>query len=113
MKLRTTLLALGLLAFGSVAANAQSITLLGSLSNQNPGDITLAFTNAGASNDLLFDLGPANNFYTPATGAALGAGTGPLTGGTTYGVTAYSETDLNTEFAGNALSATTYWAVFG
>lgn len=115
MKLVKIVLPVGLLALASVAANAQSIPALPDLDSENPGDLVLGFSSSAVSKDLLFDVGPASDYYTAQTAATLGATgfTAPLTGGMTYTVVAYSPTDLATEFGSSASSSTTYWTVVG
>ncbi len=116
MKIDKIILSLGFAALASLAAHAQSISTIGALSNENDGDLVLGFSNAGATNDLLVDVGPASDYYTPATAlAATGSsGNGTLTPGTTYTVSAYNSADLSTALGGgNAVSSSTFWTVFG
>ncbi len=115
MNVAKLILPVGLLALASVAANAQSIPALSDLNSENPGDLILGFSNAGASKDLLVDVGPASDYYTAQTAVQLGATgfTAPLTGGTTYTVTAYNPTDLASVYGTNANSTSTFWSVVG
>ena len=125
MKFSKIIIPVGLLALASVAASAQqSIPALTDLTQENPGDLILGFSNAGASKDLVVDLGPASNYYTASTAAMLGATgstnawsgapfTAPLTGGTTYTVNAFNTADLTTVYGASANSTSTFWSVVG
>jgi|HubBroStandDraft_1064217.scaffolds.fasta_scaffold15888_3 hypothetical protein len=82
--------------------------------NGPDGDIILGFTNptsppsyAGTPSDLVFDIGPANNFYSTAFG-------GTLTAGTTYTVEGFTPSDVTSLFGGGAFTNNSIlWGIVG
>jgi hypothetical protein len=121
MKITKTILATGLMGLMAVAAHAQNtIPDLGGLTNENDGDLVLAFANPGSTNQLLVDIGSASDYYTASnaqnggTNATTGNPyTAPLVAGETYTVASFNNADLSTVLGSNATSSSTVWTVFG
>lgn len=121
--MKTALSALsGLLALGAASVRAQTIPSIGTLQNENPGDLVLVLTNSvnppmlgGAPQELLVDVGPASDYYSTANALAgeNKAVAGGLVPGTTYNVAAYNPADLADLFGANSDSSNTRWAVLG
>lgn len=112
----------GLMAFAAVGVHAQSIASIGSLQNENDGDLVLFFSNTitppllgSTPQELVVDLGPASDYYSTANALAHEntAVSGGLTPGTRYTVKAYDPVDLASVFGANANSENTRWAAVG
>lgn len=115
MKITILVSAVAALALTTSGARAQTIPTNG-IAGEFDGDIILGFTNPTtppSSGDLVFDIGPADNYYS-TTNTTGSPGGGPLTPGMTYTVAAFSASDVTTLFGSGAFSnANVLWGVIG